>query len=188
MSGRASVPIGPLRLRCPPGYTLSSLRTSDDPALDALLRGSPEHTIYHERPFIELQAREGNVDLIVVCKDGHFVFAMPVFVETIGCFNTSFSGILFPASPKTLKRAVQAVFELLAANPHVRRFEVVQTILSAGARDPARRVLIDCLLAEQAPPRSVADLFTRVRTLEPPAQPLPRVDQSGTLRDRKSVV
>jgi hypothetical protein len=71
--------VGPLRLKCPPKCEL--LSTSQDPreAGNGLVLGSPDHTVYHRRPYLEFIRESGcPAEMIAVVKNGELVFGMPV--------------------------------------------------------------------------------------------------------------
>ncbi len=184
MSYTGAIQIGPIRLQFPAKHELISTYHDPRNELDRLVAASPDHTLYHLRPYTEFLRQQGcPAEMLAVTKSGELIFAMPVEPQSSGCFDSGFYGMLFPASSseKALKRAVGTVFELLALNDHIRRYDSVQTILSKGAQDPARRALLDYLLTTQAPAGSTSHLFTRVIDLGAATNPSQRVDASGTL-------
>jgi hypothetical protein len=179
-----SLKVGPLELHC--GDKHSLLSTLNDPKneLDRLIRSSPDHTLYHQRPYTEFLRWQGShAETVALTKSGELVCAMTVIPETSACFDSGFFGLLFPpaSTEKALKKAVGETFELFARNGHLRRVQAIQSISSRAAMDHPRRAALDYLLTTLAPPGSAGHLFSRVLELPPPAQTWDRKTASGSL-------
>jgi hypothetical protein len=138
-TGRA---VGALRL--PRGFATRSL--SDPDSRDAVtrwLRRSPDHTLYHLGPYIELlRAHDDRADVLLVSRDGNALFALPVHSWDATGIDSGYSGVAFPAthSEGSLRRSVAALVALLAANRHI-PFHLLQAA-QAPAYDDVRRVTL----------------------------------------------
>jgi hypothetical protein len=153
---------------------LSSHGPSGD-EVERLVCSSPDHTLYHRRPYTDFWRAQGLRAEVVVAVDGdELVFALPVYPESARWFESGFCGFVFPREAKKLPNAVDAIRELFACNAHLRHYAGIQSVLGEAGRDASRRVLIDSLLSSLGPEIGAVDLFTRVIELAPPSNVLER--------------
>jgi len=145
-----------LSLELPDGITARALEGGDPSDRDAIARftsSSPDRTLYHGAPYFRFarsqRTRPGirHADLVLFSRDGHPLFALPVHPQG-RAVATEYSGVLFPSggNERTLRRSVEALAELFAANRRL-RFTCVQAALSPGFEDAARQTLLERLLA-----------------------------------------
>jgi hypothetical protein len=175
--------IGPLELWAPSGCQLLSANGERAGDVEAWIRSSPDHTLYHLRPHTRFVAEQGvSADVVAVAKSGEILFAFPVYVESARAFNGGFCGLLLPNTNKerTLRRTGAAIAELFAVNKHLRRFSAMQSLQCRGARDAARRSTLEWQLAALGADFTTRDVFSRVLTLTPKSM-LPRTSAGATL-------
>ena len=176
-----SVRIGPIELRSPAGFQLSTLDEDPTGAAARFVAASPDRTVYHSASYLAFIRRERphRSDLIFVSRDGTIVVGFPFHPETRSSFTTGYSGLLF--SPAGVKPGMKALLAVLAANPQLTGARIYQAVVSAGGSDPLRRAQIDHLLTSSMPRGAVDPIFTRILHLPEGGRSLERVAAFGTL-------
>jgi hypothetical protein len=154
-------------LNVPEGCTVRTL--SDPQSRDAVtrwLRQSPDHTLYHLGPYIDLtRAQNGLADVFLVSRDGNALFALTVHSWTGMGVDSGYSGVVFPATRRegALRRSVAALAELLSANRHL-LFRIIQSAQAHAYDDPGRVTLLQRLIEGEG---LVLDpVYGRLSTLE----------------------
>lgn len=166
--------VGPVRLAAPPGYQLLSSHGPRGEDVERLVCSSPDHTLYHRKPYSDFWRAQGATAEVVALVDGdELVFALPIYPQSARWFDSGFCGFVFPRDAGKLPRAVEALRAFIARNRHVRHYAGIQSVLGQGGRDSSRRVLVDALLSSLEE-TTADDLFTRAITLAAPASPIER--------------
>ncbi|MDQ2959652.1 MAG: GNAT family N-acetyltransferase [Candidatus Dormibacteraeota bacterium] len=157
-------------LRLPLGISaqlLSDQRSAD--AVDAFVRSSPDHTVYHRPPYIDFARRQNGVaDLMLLSSHGQPLAAIP-FHPGPRRVSTGYAGVCFPPGGQAaLRRALGALGDVARLN---RRFRL-QSLQSAQApavddtnRSGFLAFLLDTLDVRQEP------LHTRLLRIRATATP-----------------
>ena len=170
-------------MRVPKGMTAQLLSNPGDaPAIDAFVRGSPDHTIYHRPSYIEFaRGQNGAADLVLLSRNGQPLVAIP-FHPDRWRVSTGYAGVCLPAtaSEGPLRRSVTALAEFQRQNPRLRLYSV-QSAQAPAADDEIRQGvlgwLFDRLQARKEP------LHTRLLRLPALALEDEPVPASVTLDD-----
>src|SRR5271166_700387 len=152
----ADFPLAGVKLKLPDGFTVQALDAGDGSDREAVIRfakKSPDRTVYHAPPYFQFArsqtTRPGikGAELILVSHNSNPLFALPAHPQGRSIL-THYSGVLFPegSHEATLRRAVQALVELMAANRHL-RFSCLQAPVAPAYEDAARTTLLESLLA-----------------------------------------
>jgi hypothetical protein len=158
--------IGGSGLAVPEPYDVALLSSADpDGSLTDFVRTAPDATIYHQPAYVDFARRENSGgDLVFVRKSGNPIVALPLYEVSRSRLTTGYAGVLFPDGAKegALRRGVDAIKELIAANPRV-TFEIFQSAQAVAASDLARTNLLVALIDASGLPRR--PLYTRVLEL-----------------------
>jgi hypothetical protein len=139
-------------LRLPPGYSVSSLLDPERTGtVECWVKGSPDHTLYHLRPYIDFLRAHGSLaDVLLVSREGNPLFALPVHsFDAIG-IDGGYSGVAFSAtsSEGSLRRAVTALAALLEHNRRI-AFHLIQSAQATSYDDKARVTLLQAQIEGQ---------------------------------------
>ncbi|HEX3693110.1 MAG TPA: GNAT family N-acetyltransferase [Solirubrobacteraceae bacterium] len=140
-------------LRLPPGFSVSSLLDPERAeTVERWLKSSPDHTLYHLRPYIDFlrRAHRAPADLLLVAREGNPLFALPVHSLDATGLDGGYSGVVFPAtgSEGPLRRAVDALLALLDANRGI-LFHLTQSTQAPAYDDRARVTLLQALFEDR---------------------------------------
>jgi hypothetical protein len=143
-------------LTLPDGFSARALEAGDADDREAVIRfaeKSPDRTIYHTAPYFDFARSQDSrpditlAEMILVSRSGNALFALPIHPRGRSIL-THYSGVLFPEGrhERTLRRSVEALAELFAANREL-RFSCVQAAVAPAYEDVARLTLLERFLA-----------------------------------------
>jgi hypothetical protein len=149
-------PLAGVTLTLPDSFTVRALEAGDDADREAVIRfvkKSPDRTIYHGAPYFSFARNQNSrpditlAELILVSRNGNPLFALPIHPRGRS-IPTHYSGALFPEGrhERTLRRSVEALAELFAANQTL-CFSCVQAAVAPAYEDGARLTLLERFLA-----------------------------------------
>jgi hypothetical protein len=136
-------------LQLPQGCAMRAL--SDPASRDAVGRWlcrSPDHTLYHLAPYIDLlRAENGVADVFLISREGNALFALAVHSWDATGFDSGYSGVVFPPtrSEATLRRSVATLAELLSVNRHL-LFRICQSAQAPAYENLGRVTLLQRLI------------------------------------------
>jgi hypothetical protein len=133
-------------LRIPEG--LSALLLSDEESaatVDAFVRASPDHTVYHRPPYIGFaRERNGAADLVMLSSSGQPLVAFP-FHPGPRRVSTGYAGVCLPNGHAALRRGLAAMSDLMRLNRGI-RFQSLQSAQAPATDDIPRAGLLGCLV------------------------------------------
>jgi hypothetical protein len=155
--------------RLPPADTAKLLSDSESAeSVRAFLLASPDHTVYHLEPYLRHLRENDGVpsDVVLIQRHGAPAFAIPLLQDLPTGVTTAYSGVAFPATAKesTLRRAVNALGDLIAMNRHV-VFDVIQSVQSRAYEDSKRMAVLARFIEEI--PATKQETYSRVLPLYP---------------------
>ncbi|MCW3018535.1 MAG: hypothetical protein JWN10_843 [Solirubrobacterales bacterium] len=150
------LPLRGVTLTLPDGLSARALEAGDAADREAVIRfaeKSPDRTIYHTAPYFDFARSQSSrpditlAEMILVSRSGNPLFALPIHPRGRSIL-THYSGVLFPEGrhERTLRRSVEALAEVFAANREL-RFSCVQAAVAPAYEDVARLTLLERFLA-----------------------------------------